>query len=361
MNVKNAILIVCEGDRSEPNYFHKLREQILDKCADNTSIKILPIPPEEQIEEDLNNFKVRKAGKKRQLIDISTIENNQIEDEYKAQPICYVRKAQLEQLQSKGLYDEIWVVYDKDGHPKQFEAFELSKKEDDYGKIINIAFSSISFEVWILMHFEKVIISHLKSQCKLSKKKTIDCGTHNEENDCSGEKCVCGYIVENKYLKYEKGKNFNFEMYDPYWQIALLNATKIREENKVNLATFYNINPFTTLDRLVLKLKYLCILNLEWKYTNIINLEKNISIQVFFNDNKINFKIKNNSNQIYIIEKDRFFLMNYELDRKEGNERVVLDIGEEKPIEFSILIDDFTYVIFKKNEIDAFIIDKSVI
>ena len=42
--------------------------------------------------------------------------------------------------------------------------------------------------------------------------------------------------------------------------------------------------------------------------------------------------------QIYIIEKDRFFLMNYELDRKEGNERVVLDIGEEKPIEFSILI-----------------------
>ena len=38
--------------------------------------------------------------------------------------------------------------------------------------------------------------------------------------------------IKNKYLKYEKGKNFNFEMYDPYWQIALLNATKIREENK---------------------------------------------------------------------------------------------------------------------------------
>ena len=45
---------------------------------------------------------------------------------------------------------------------------------------------------------------------------------------------------------------------------------------------------------------------IESQNSNIINLEKNISIQVFFNDNKINFKIKNNSNQIYIIEKEFF-------------------------------------------------------
>jgi hypothetical protein len=45
--------------------------------------------------------------------------------------------------------DILWIVYDKDGYTKHHEAFIKAR---DNG--VKIAFSSISFEVWILLHFE---------------------------------------------------------------------------------------------------------------------------------------------------------------------------------------------------------------
>ncbi len=50
--------------------------------------------------------------------------------------------------------DKFWIVIDKDfftGHDKVFELKDSQRKK---GKNIDIAFSSICFEEWILMHFE---------------------------------------------------------------------------------------------------------------------------------------------------------------------------------------------------------------
>ena len=47
-------------------------------------------------------------------------------------------------------YEELWVVFDKDNHPKMLEAFSLAKSRG-----VKIAFSSVSFEYWILLHFRK--------------------------------------------------------------------------------------------------------------------------------------------------------------------------------------------------------------
>lgn len=46
--------------------------------------------------------------------------------------------------------DTVWLVFDRDGHDKIPETFQEAK---DVG--INIAFSSICFETWILMHYNK--------------------------------------------------------------------------------------------------------------------------------------------------------------------------------------------------------------
>lgn len=45
--------------------------------------------------------------------------------------------------------DEFWIVFDKDGHAKIPETFKLAREEG-----IHLAFSNISFEVWLLLHFE---------------------------------------------------------------------------------------------------------------------------------------------------------------------------------------------------------------
>jgi len=45
--------------------------------------------------------------------------------------------------------DNVWIVFDRDGHDKIPETFTEAEEAG-----IKIAFSSISFETWILMHFE---------------------------------------------------------------------------------------------------------------------------------------------------------------------------------------------------------------
>ena len=46
-------------------------------------------------------------------------------------------------------YDAVWIVFDNDQHSKIPETYTNSAKED-----INIAFSVMCFEYWILLHFE---------------------------------------------------------------------------------------------------------------------------------------------------------------------------------------------------------------
>ena len=62
--------------------------------------------------------------------------------------------------------DELWAVFDRDGCTKHPEAFNKAEANE-----IRIAFSSISFEYWILLHFKYTtrpfskadeIIRHLK-------------------------------------------------------------------------------------------------------------------------------------------------------------------------------------------------------
>jgi len=50
----------------------------------------------------------------------------------------------------KGLpYESVWIVFDKDQHPDIPKTFKEAHKAD-----INIAFSVMCFEYWVLLHFE---------------------------------------------------------------------------------------------------------------------------------------------------------------------------------------------------------------
>jgi len=68
-------------------------------------------------------------------------------------PIGIVQEA-IKRLQSKSKHttlktDAAWCIFDKDGHANIAQAFDEAHKHN-----IRLAFSSICFEYWILLHFE---------------------------------------------------------------------------------------------------------------------------------------------------------------------------------------------------------------
>lgn len=102
--VRKNFLIVCEGEKTEPNYFKKFRvpKKVFDVVGFGANTESL----------------VKKAV---ELINNSTT-----------------------------TYDEVWCVFDRDSFPAQNfnNAFALAKKNK-----IQIAYSNEAFEIWYLLHF----------------------------------------------------------------------------------------------------------------------------------------------------------------------------------------------------------------
>lgn len=255
-NFQKNLLIVCEGENSEPNYYGKLGEitqgkGIWDKIVVSPEPKILSEPIDEH---DTHTAKRKTREFKKPI----TQDDYQIEDEYKSYPVRFVRQAQ------RGLedetFEEVWAVFDKDYHAKHKEAFELADKLVE-GKKVNIAFSSISFEHWILLHYERNKTAFIKSECKDENDRTNYCGCFSNDLDCMGEKCVIGYLKANGFISTNiniKGSQTDlYSLLSRKDDVALENASWLRHESQTNLKTLpiYQLNPITTNDLLLKRLK----------------------------------------------------------------------------------------------------------
>ncbi|URC14813.1 RloB family protein [Flavobacterium sp. B183] len=357
---RKTILIVCEGQRSEPDYFHNLRNEVLSEHSD-VFIKILPIPKDEQkaIEKDLEDFIVRTGAKRRQIkkaLNNSEPEDYLVENEFKAQPTCYVRRAQLAYLE-KG-YSELWAVYDKDGHPDHERAYALSLDKGLCDKTVNIGFSSISFEEWILMHFEYCDIEFLKSQCRDSGKNTFDCGSGAHELDCNGEKCIVGRIVKKQYLGYSDSKNFEYNGYAPGVERAFFNALTSRDV-AIDKEMFFNNNPYVSLDRLVFKLKNIKAGDLIWIYNNVLEIETGIFVKISNIDGVTSIIFYNQSPKTFIVKEGFLKLIMLDFRVVFFNGRKILNPNESYSIysKQNVELNDFHYALFNTGEAECQIID----
>jgi len=110
LDTRPRILIVCEGQKTEPNYFA--------------------------------SFPVK--GK---LVDV------QIEGEGR-NTVSLVKKAKSLALSSKRnneQYDQVWCVFDKDSFADFNSAIQMC---EDLGDLYRVAYSNEAFEIWYLLHFE---------------------------------------------------------------------------------------------------------------------------------------------------------------------------------------------------------------
>lgn len=104
-------LIVCEGERTEPNYFQAL---VKDRYSEVRDEKILG------------------EGRSTCALVRRTL---QVKEELE-------RKRQLS-------FDRIWVVFDKDDFNDFYEAIDLAKEYS-----FNCAWSNEAFELWYFLHFQ---------------------------------------------------------------------------------------------------------------------------------------------------------------------------------------------------------------
>jgi RloB-like protein len=328
------ILIVCEGEGSEPSYFNHIRDLLLKESLD-ISITIKPKPKEEQ-KKDEENFTLREGGKRRSLRKpIKELVLIDIEDEYKAQPTRYVREAQMGL--EDGTYAEVWAVFDKDGHPNHEEAFDLASRYI-LGKKVNIAFTSIAFEYWILLHFESNDTAFVKSMCRQGKEYYY-CGLESHDEDCKGVKCVCGRIVTAGYLSYENGKKsfdvhkFHSNVYD-----AINRATLLRKSYHGETRPIYEFNPYTSVDKLIFRLIQLPTYDFEWFDFQDVQTTKEFKISLSNEADIIHIVVKNISPITQIITQDFLVLFDVKGNQKEIGKRAVLKIDTD--IEYLFSTDD---------------------
>ncbi len=109
-------LIVCEGKKTEPNYFNGLKRRINEKYGNKVDV-LIP------------NIDVKGTGM-----------NTTSLVKYTQKTVNHANK----------VYGQVWVVFDKDDYND--EQFDSAIDNCNY----NVAWSNPNFELWLLAHFRKV-------------------------------------------------------------------------------------------------------------------------------------------------------------------------------------------------------------
>ena len=109
-------LIVCEGKKTEPNYFNGLKKQINEKYGNKVDVLIPSI-------------EVKGTGM-----------NTTSLVKYTQKTVNHANK----------VYGQVWVVFDKDDYSD--EQFNKAIENCDY----QVAWSNPNFELWLLSHLKKV-------------------------------------------------------------------------------------------------------------------------------------------------------------------------------------------------------------
>lgn len=232
-----SVFIACEGSNTERLYFEKLNE----------------------IMEDEDNYPYT----------ITVYPDKEVDENPKTDAIGLVNVA----IERKKDFNELWVVFDKDGYTKHKEAFELAKEHN-----INVAFSSISFESWVLLHFERCNVSFAKSA------NIIDEKFHNND------RYLDDYAKSGDYNVYPKIQDRTKNAFEnASWLRNWLNSSNHNYK-------IYEVNPYTDVDSLV---KKLLLDDSVYEYREIGQklIFDNVEIEVSNVNNEYIVKITNSTNR----------------------------------------------------------------
>lgn len=191
--IRCSILIVCEGTKTEPNYFEAFAEKQQGVIVYDIEVKGLGRGTKGVVEKAI-------------------------------------------ELKNKNNYDRVWAVFDKDEFPaKDFNEAILMGQNNG----IEIAWSNEAFELWYLYHFQNVTTG-------VSRK-------HYEEKISAAVNVSPKYKSKKKY-KYAKKDLENFWIMTTYGSMdSAIQYAKTKHLEYTD-SRYANQNPCTTVYRLVRQL-----------------------------------------------------------------------------------------------------------
>ncbi|HCK23588.1 MAG TPA: hypothetical protein DHW31_02210 [Bacteroides graminisolvens] len=260
-----SMALICEGVHTEPNFFGAMIEWLQEDGKIDFPVHILPKPT---ITPDDNELDLERGGtnRKKRTLKNDTPEQQALEDvnEFPGQPPLNWVEAGIEKLD---IHDEVWVIFDKDGHPKTEEAFVKAAGTVVNDKKINIAFSSRCFEYYLLLHFEFIYKAFDKSECngkkyinggRRSKTVSYHCMTPRAVAGmaCGGDQCINGYARLKEYWKDSKGIHSTFYLVKDKLWTGICNSHSVRWLSNKTLPNtpIYERNPYVDADKLVCRL-----------------------------------------------------------------------------------------------------------
>ena len=195
-------LIVCEGEKTEPNYFKAL----IDDCkSQNNGAKI-----------DRQRTQVVPAA----VIGGGACGTCKLVEKAKKLEKEYKRKHQVP-------FDRVWVVFDKDEYKDFNEAIVKAEEEG-----MKCAWSNGAFELWFLLHFQggvegkcKDYINKIESILKKKLKKT---DFSYEKNDVGFYQILQEHGDEEQAIKRAqklreiRGEEKNYAAHNPRTEVDLL-------------------------------------------------------------------------------------------------------------------------------------------
>ncbi len=190
-------LIVCEGEKTEPNYFESLKESL----------------PRGVLE--LTNIDIDGTGKNT----LSIIEEaKKLKKKYEEK---YLRKI-----------DNVWAVFDKDSFPSNNFNNAINKGVNSRPKI-NCAWTNEAFELWYLLHFNYCNTGVPRDQYQ----KLLEREINNSANTSD--------------FKYQKNSKEMFSILNQYGSQERAIANAERLEGLYHDRSYSNHNPCTKVHKLI--------------------------------------------------------------------------------------------------------------
>ena len=265
-----TICVVCEGEKTENNFFDKLYK-FEKSCNPELPYTMQTLPPPVDDEDGDKEGTGRKSG----TLNLKG-SADAVVDEYKGVPLPmkWVKMG----IALAGTFNEVWIAFDKDGHPAARDAFDEFVKARAEDKGLNLIFSSRCFEYYMLQHFEFVYHSFEKSECnekvgrnKGKKTRTVYLGCCTEQakqGACDGElgntdnpPCINGYARRQGYWTESKNDKAFDVVHNIYAGIVNSHNIKWTSLSTEDVAkAVYERNPYLNTYRLTARLMMLGVL-----------------------------------------------------------------------------------------------------
>lgn len=252
-----TICLVCEGEKTEPYFFLKL-------------VKDLETVPYELHTDPQVVLGESAGGGGRAVRHLPLLSGGEVAEEvHLPYPLNFVEVGRR-YLDSR-IYNEVWVVYDKDNHPAHAEAWaSVIEYRRNVSQKLNLVFSSRCIEYYFLEHFEYINRPFEQCECKArdSKKNKLVvqncCRTDRHhlplENACDGVHepvCINGYARHRDYWAGGAGKSSDaYDCIGNLW-VGIINAHRLKWQRLLSESPktpIYEYNPYLNTYRLALRL-----------------------------------------------------------------------------------------------------------